>query len=1091
MYLGNSMMKRASQHLVLIAVATVMSAFSSMAISQEDAADGQPKYIETKKESSKVALGIFEDAAGLQNGGKFNIAEEEWQAFLEDHETDPLAPQVAYFLGVCRIQLGKIKTAATAFEQALKYKPFELTEQAYLQLGWCSYQVAVNTKDADAQQQQLRKAVDVFDKQLAAYEKSDFSDEALYFQGESYYALGDTANAEVSYQKLVDGFPKSELVLEAMYALGTVLEEQKKFPQAKQIYTKFLDTAGDKHELFTEVRMRLAETFLQEESYEQAAEIFGEVASVDGFASSDHALFRMAFCQVQLKDLDSAAETYGQLAESFSDSQYANESNLLVGRIRYQQKDHEAANAAFSKVVEQGGAFAIEAKHWQCRILLAAGSNDEALALATEAIANAGDSEFLVNLKMNQADAQVAKGNHEEARKLYLAILNDHADNTLSADALYNAVFSAYQLALHEEVIVDGTRFSEKFGSHNLLPDVQHLVAESQLTLKQYETAEATLRKLVENHPDHPKHENWTVRIAASLYVQKKYEDVTSYIDGVNESIESAQGKAEAHYLAGASSFFLKQDEPALTKLNESLAASPGGNYADDALLFISRIHANAEKYDEAVKTASKLIDTFESSNVIDQAHFRRGDFLNDSKQYDKAIEDYQVVIERFPNSVYLVPSLYGKAWCELRLDKHETSVATFTVVIDNHAQHELHPASLLGRLICRHQLDEFDGVVEDANTVLKSTADNAIKMEAVYQRGLAEVALEKNEAVVASFTSLLEDYPKFDRIDSVLYELGWAYGELEETEKSIGMFDRVAKEFPQSQFLADSHFRVAESLYSDEKYADAVTRYEASLAADPSDSLKENVIHKLGWAFYQQDEFAKAQEQFESQIKAFAEGTQALQGRFMNAECLHKLGDFEKALAVFEQFDASELESAQMKTLAWLHAGQAASQLKQYDKALVSLNLVVENSGEPSEFDARYEIGWILHRQMKYDDAVKQYEQVARGSRGGVGARARFMIGEISFAKQDLEDAVKQFQRVMFGFGGEKAVAAVKVWQSKAAMEAGRSMEVQVEDAKTKQDRDGLVKSAVEFYTYVVEKHPMSSSVEFARKRLEALSKL
>lgn len=1091
MYLGNSMMKRASQHLVFIAVATAMTAFSSMAFSQEDAADGEPKYIETKKESSQVALGIFEDAAGLQNGGKFDIAEEEWQAFLEGHETDPLAPQVAYFLGVCRIQLGKIETAAEAFEQALKYKPFELTEQAYLQLGWCNYQVAVNTEDADAQQLKLRKAVDVFEKQLAAYEKSDFSDEALYFQGESYYALGDAAKAEVSYQKLVDGFPKSELVLESMYALGTVLEEQKKFPQAKQVYTGFLDAAGDEHDLFTEVRMRLAETFLQEENYKQASEIFGEVASIDGFSSADHALFRMAFCLVQLKDLNGAASTYGQLAESFSDSQYATESNLLVGRIRYQQKDHESANVAFKKVVEKGGAFAIEAKHWQCRILLAAGSNDEALSLATEALSDAGDSEFLVNLKMDQADARVAKGDHEEARKLYLAISDDHADHALSADALYNAVFSAYQLSSHEDVIADGTRFAEKNGSHNLLPDVQHLVAESQLTLKQYETAEATLRKLVENHPDHPKHENWTVRIAASLYVQKKYEDVTSYLDGVNDSIESAQGKAEAHYLAGASAFFLKQNEPALTKLNESLTASPGGNYADDALLFISRIHANAEKYEDAVKTVSKLIETFESSNVIDQAHFRRGDFLNDSKQYDKAIEDYQVVIERFPNSVYLVPSLYGKAWCELRLDKHELSAATFTVVVDNHSQHELHPAALLGRLICRHQLDEFDGVVEDANTVLKSTADAAIKMEAVYQRGLAEVALKKNEAVIASFTSLLEDYPKFDRIDSVLYELGWAYGELEETDKSIGMFDRVAREFPESQFLADSHFRVAESLYGDEKYADSVGRYEAALAANPSDSLKENVIHKLGWAFYQQDDFTKAQVQFASQIKDFSEGTQALQGRFMNAECLHKLGDFEKSLAAFEQIDATQLESAQMKTLAWLHAGQAASQLKQYDKALASLNLVVENSSEPSEFDARYEIGWVLHRQMKYDDAVKQYEQVARGSRGGVGARARFMIGEISFAKQDLEDAVKQFQRVMFGFGGDKAVAAVKVWQSKSAMEAGRCMEVQVEDAKTKQDRDGLIKSAVEFYAYIVEKHPMSTSVELAKKRLEALSKL
>ena len=57
--------------------------------------------------------------------------------------------------------------------------------------------------------------------------------------------------------------------------------------------------------------------------------------------------------------------------------------------------------------------------------------------------------------------------------------------------------------------------------------------------------------------------------------------------------------------------------------------------------------------------------------------------------------------------------------------------------------------------------------------------------------------------------------------------------------------------------------------------------------------------------------------------------------------------------------------------------------------------------------------------------------------------------------------------------------------------VEVQQDMEVQVEDAKTKQDRDGLIKSAVEFYTYIVEKHPMSSSVELARKRLEVLAKL
>ena len=64
--LGKSMKNLFPRLSVFVAITGLILAYSGTALGQDEA-----EYIETKKESSQVALGIFEDAAGLQNGGKF------------------------------------------------------------------------------------------------------------------------------------------------------------------------------------------------------------------------------------------------------------------------------------------------------------------------------------------------------------------------------------------------------------------------------------------------------------------------------------------------------------------------------------------------------------------------------------------------------------------------------------------------------------------------------------------------------------------------------------------------------------------------------------------------------------------------------------------------------------------------------------------------------------------------------------------------------------------------------------------------------------------------------------------------------------
>ena len=77
---------------------------------------------------------------------------------------------------------------------------------------------------------------------------------------------------------------------------GTAVDTKLKPPmtewaQAGKAYDLFLEGYAT-NELATEVRMRKAETILQQGDPAQAGSLFAAVAAVEGFAAADHALMR-------------------------------------------------------------------------------------------------------------------------------------------------------------------------------------------------------------------------------------------------------------------------------------------------------------------------------------------------------------------------------------------------------------------------------------------------------------------------------------------------------------------------------------------------------------------------------------------------------------------------------------------------------------------------------------------------------------------------------------------------------------------------------------------------------------------------------
>ncbi|MDP3293855.1 MAG: tol-pal system protein YbgF [Nevskia sp.] len=79
-----------------------------------------------------------------------------------------------------------------------------------------------------------------FKAMLAKYPQGNYSDNAWYWTGESYYIKKDYPNALASYRSLLEKFPASPKVPDALLKTGIIQQEQKKADQAKAAYNRVI-----------------------------------------------------------------------------------------------------------------------------------------------------------------------------------------------------------------------------------------------------------------------------------------------------------------------------------------------------------------------------------------------------------------------------------------------------------------------------------------------------------------------------------------------------------------------------------------------------------------------------------------------------------------------------------------------------------------------------------------------------------------------------------------------------------------------------------------------------------------------------------
>ena len=840
-------------------VLLLVPAAFSVAIPTVGLAQDAPEPIKLKAESSEAAQDVYADGASYQNGAKFEIAIEEWVKFRDTYSADPLAPKSIYYLGICSLQLKKYEDAAAAFEfTATRYEKHENSEAAYFYWGRTRYAQALAAENAEKRMAHFTTAISAFGKQLELFEKGALSDQALYLRGESFYNQDDKTKAIADYRAVVIGFPKSSYRQDAIYVLGATLEEKEKYKEAGVAYDLFLKEFPESG-LRTEVRMRKAESMLQDNKFEEAAQIFAEVAAVEGFDHATRSRLRQAFCLVNLEQLDDASTIYQSVFEATEEA------------------DHKKT--------------AVTQLHVLCRKYIEKKLYNKSLALAQQMVEKADTEDLKVRFRMAAADSLDGQTKYGESRPRYLAIAKDHEKHVLAPDALYFAAFAAFQLKEYDNVLTDASVFSEKYTDHEFAKDVSRLVQESrvlksvdlfkaenfaetiellnavvkdnpkgkrvaesllllarsQARLKKYDDAKASVGQLIEGFPESKLLPEATFRLGEYHFVETDFDGAinhfTSVIDNYADSefAKDAVGRrADVKFEKGRKQLADQQVDEAIVTWNSILTELEDYRLAHAVLYEVAFALRSQDKHDEARKVFTQLVTKYMDSDLAADSFFRLGEYQYDGKDYAQALLQYGKAFASSQEGELQELILHKLGWASFRNNAFEESGKHFAQQLEKYAEGELANDGQFMQGESLFKQGKYAEALVVFEPIVEQKFDSNHFSVLVWLHAGQSAAQEKNFEQARGLLQRVIDC-ELEEADSYRheahFEIGWAFDREMKYEEALKSFEAAGRN--RAGVGARAFFMIGDVYFKQKQFSEAIKQFDRTLLRFDTEDAK------------------------------------------------------------------------------------------------------------------------------------------------------------------------------------------------------------------------------------------------------------
>ena len=1006
---------------------------------------------EKKKDS---ALDLYFSANALYNLGLYELAVDDFRAFLKDNPSHLKAPAAHLGLGLSLFQSKKLAEAEETFSKIANNRTM-LAKAAINNLrGHCFLGLGIFLEAEKA-----FAATIAVDKNPAHIAEAYVGySEALYNQGKWEKVV--TA-ADEAYRRAPQSSSSHRVSLQGALAHF----ELENYTQAKDILDRLNKDQKTPPPFKQNVCFLLAECLRQEEDFKTAARHYDEARKIEG-ARSLEAHYRLGYVLFLSKEYDSAVRELSTFVSKNKDSELLHSASLYLGRSHYSKNDYPKAIKALAALVNhtQLGA---EAGLWLGRAHLRQKDFAKTEQVLKPVVQRFASSEFGDELRYDYATALMQLSKFSDAVPIFAKV---DRKGHLAANSIWMEAHCLHQMEEYKASLDRCELFLSSQKNHESVQEVSFLRAENLFLMEQFSDAVVAFDELLKSAD--AKTERGDIirfRMGQLRYQEKKWPDALSMLEPL--AVKKLQGAAFAQlgYICGDCYYKQENWSKAIGKFRAFAKEQPTDPNVALALFKLGKALENDGDVPAAIQTLTQMLASYGKAEHGPHASIELGRLLYETQQYEKAKQ----VLSTAEKTEFLPHATYYLGYVALEEKDSASAMGHFKTILTKHGNHELAPDATLqyGKLLCLgSKYTEAKPILED---FFKKFPTHAKINQAHFYLGLCFSRADAFTEGLKRFQKILtgpKDSPLRER---AYYEAAWCEKGLERPNEARELYLSLIREFPKGELSLDVGFELAELQFEAAEYEDSVARLEKLLPQSATRSeLKEKVLYRIGWNRFNLKEDQAAAKAFEEMLKLNPNSGKMVMASYQAGEARLRIKDFEVALQHFARASKAGKTEEDLHEQALLRRGECEGLANQWAASQRSYEEFMKTYPE-SEFAqrARFGTGWALENQRRFPDAIKQYELVLqRNQSDETSARSQFQIGECHFASMQYDNAIKAFIRVEVNYGFPK-------WGARALLEMGKALEAKKEPDKAKEN-----------YKQILEKYPETTAADAAKNLLAKL---
>jgi TolA-binding protein len=277
----------------------------------------------------------YQAANGLLQRGLFDLAVEEYRAFLRDHAEHEKAPVAHYGLAVCLFRTGKYAAAIDELEPLAKDRTFEFAADVLTMLGQCKAAAG----DFDAAARALGRVIEEHgDHKLAA--------EAGTQLAEVLFKAGKAEDASARCKMVAKRWPEAPQVERVCFIAAMAEMASSHYAEASPHLETLIDRFP-KSASRLQADLLLAQCRHHLDRTDEAIGLYREVLKARESPLRPEALYGLAMLLLQKGDAAESVRLLDELIENNPSSPLLSAAYLLRGRAWFEANSFEAAQKSF------------------------------------------------------------------------------------------------------------------------------------------------------------------------------------------------------------------------------------------------------------------------------------------------------------------------------------------------------------------------------------------------------------------------------------------------------------------------------------------------------------------------------------------------------------------------------------------------------------------------------------------------------------------------------------------------------------------------------------------------------------------------